>query len=122
MSAFDPLQTFGTCAILEWMKQKTEAEALAEVRRHTTGNRREIESSKYAGCVSCCDVFDVKDIGEWKDEWTSPEKQNRVRRWSAKCPRCGSPTVVGSSTGLLDNQAYLPIMNGIIAEQPRKRR
>jgi hypothetical protein len=104
------------------MKQKTEADVIAEVRRHTIGNRREIEGSKYAGCVSCCAVFDVKDIGDWKDEWTGWEKQNRVKRWSAMCPRCGTPSVVGSSTGLLDDQAYLPIVKHIIAKQPRKRR
>jgi hypothetical protein len=104
------------------MKQKTDAEVIAELRRHSTGNRREIESSKYAGCASCCAVFDVKDIEDWQDEWTAPEKQNRVKRWSAECPRCGSATVVGSSTGLLDDQAYLPIVNGIVARQPTKRR
>jgi hypothetical protein len=104
------------------MKQKTETEVVAEVRRHTTGNRDEIESSKYAGCVSCCDAFNVKEIKEWQDEWTAPENQNRVKRWSAKCPRCGSPTVVGSSTGLLENQAYLPLAQRVLAQQSTKRR
>jgi hypothetical protein len=104
------------------MKQQTEAEALAEAARHSTGNRSEIEASKYAGCLSCCSTFDAKKIIEWRDEWTAPEKQNRVKRWTAKCPRCGKPTVIASSTGLLDNQAYLPVLNHILAGQPKKRR
>ena len=81
------------------MQQKTEAEVLAEVRRHTTGNRSEIEASKYAECVSCLESYPAKDVREWKDEWTSPEKRNRLKRWSAKCPRCGKPSVIGDATG-----------------------
>jgi hypothetical protein len=104
------------------MRQKTEAEMVAEVRRHTTGNRDEIESSKYAGCVACCAVFDSKEVEQWQDEWNAPDKQNRVKRWTAKCPRCGSPSLVGSSTGLLDDQAYLPVVSHIVAQQPTKRR
>jgi hypothetical protein len=104
------------------MRQKTKAELMAEVRRHTTGNRREIESSKYAGCINCCAVFDARDVEAWQDEWNTPDRQNRVKRWTAKCPRCGSPGVVGSSTGLLDDQAYLPVVNHIVAEQQTKRR
>jgi hypothetical protein len=104
------------------MRQKSEAEALAEAQGHSTGNRGEIESSKYAGCVSCCATFDVKEIKEWKDEWDAPEKQNRVKRWTAKCPHCGKSSVVGSSTGLLDNEAYLPTMRHILSLQPGKRR
>ena len=104
------------------MKQKTDTEWLAEMRRHTIGNRHEIESSKYGGCVSCCAAFGAKEIVDWQDEWNAPEKQNRVKRWTAKCPRCGSPTVVGSSSGLLDDQAYLPTMSIFVARQPAKRR
>jgi hypothetical protein len=104
------------------VKQKTEAEALAEAERHSTGNRHEIEASKYAGCLSCCSKFDVDEIVDWRDEWTAPEKHNRAKRWTAKCPRCGKPTVVGSSTGLLENQAYLPGLNHMLASQPKKRR
>jgi hypothetical protein len=103
------------------MRQKSEAEALAEVQRHSTGNRGEIESSKYAGCVSCCATFDVKEIEEWKDEWDAPERQNRVKRWTAICPRCGKSTVVGSTTGLLENQAYLPTMRHFLSQQSSKR-
>jgi hypothetical protein len=102
--------------------QQTEAEAVAEATRHSTGNRREIESSKFAGCLSCCRSFDVKLVVDWQDEWTSPEKQNRVHRWSAKCPHCGRATVIGSSTGLLDRPEYLPVMNFYLERQPKKRR
>jgi len=96
---------------LHLMKQKSEAELLAEFDRHSTGNRDEIEASKYAGCAGCCATFDAKDVQAWQDEWSTPEKQNRVKRWTAKCPSCGKPSVIGSSTGLLDNQAYLPVVN-----------
>jgi hypothetical protein len=104
------------------MRQKSDTEVLAEARRHSAGNQGELETSKYAGCFSCCATFDVKDVIAWKDEWNAPEKQNRVKRWTAKCPRCGKPTVVGSSTGLLDDQSYLPVVNHIVARQPIKRR
>jgi hypothetical protein len=104
------------------MKEQTEAEALVEAARHSTGNRQQIEASKYAGCLSCCATFDASEIVDWQDEWTAPEKQNRVRRWTAKCPRCRKPTVIGSATGLLDNQAYLPVVSDMLARQPKKRR
>jgi hypothetical protein len=103
------------------MKQQTEAEVLAEVRRHTTGNRQVIEESKFAGCVRCCARFDADEITEWQDEWNAPEKQNRVVRWSAKCPRCGQPSVVGSSTGLLDDPAYEPTVKLILERAPTRR-
>ena len=98
------------------MKQKTEAEVLSEVRRHTTGNRAEIEASKYAECVSCLEGYPAKEVQHWKDEWTSPEKQNRVKRWSAKCPHCGEATVIGDSTGLL-SQHYAVVVHHIIQQQ-----
>jgi len=103
------------------MKQQTDAEVLAEVRRHTTGNRKEIETSKFAGCVTCCIRFSTDEIVAWQDEWNAPEKQNRVHRWTAQCPRCGQPTVVGSSTGLLDDQAYEPVVKLIIERSARRR-
>jgi hypothetical protein len=103
------------------VKQKTEAEVLAEVRRHTTGNRSEIEASKYAGCVACLKSFPAKKVQTWKDEWTSPEKQNRVKRWSAKCPNCGEATVIGDSTGLL-SQHYAVVVHDIIERQKSQRR
>ena len=122
VSDFDPLRTLEIWAIFEPMEQQTESEALAEAMRHSTGNRQEIEASKYAGCLSCCTTFDARDIVDWQDEWTAPEKRNRVQRWTAKCPRCGRPMVIGSVTGLLDNQAYLPVVSDMLARQPNKRR
>jgi len=50
----------------------------------------------------------------WHDEWNAPEKQNRVQRWTALCPRCHQPSVIGSSTGLLDDQAYEPVVKLVI--------
>ena len=96
------------------MRQKTEAEVVAEARRHTVGNRDEIEASDFAGCVSCCARFEADEIADWHDEWARPEKQNVVRRWTAKCPRCGQLSVIGSSTGLLDDQAYEPVVKLLI--------
>lgn len=103
------------------MKQLTQAEALAEMRRHTTANRAEIEASKQAECVSCLDVFAAKAVKDWHDEWTSPEKQNTVKRWKAKCPNCGKPTVVGDASGLL-TQHYSVVIHDLIAEQNTQRR
>ena len=104
------------------MKQKAVAETLAEAAAHSTGNRAEIEASKLAGCFSCCATFNADEVKEWSDEWNAPEKQNRVRRWTARCPRCGKTTVIGSSTGLLDNQGYLPALKHLIGSQPKKPR
>lgn len=104
------------------MKQKTVAEVLAEAASNSRGNRQEVEASKYAGCLSCCSMFDASEVVDWRDEWIGSEKRNRGKRWTAKCPRCGQPTVIGSSTGLLDNQAYLPMLNHMRTNLPRKRR
>jgi hypothetical protein len=101
------------------MKQKSEEELLTEFDRHSTGNRDEIEVSKYAGCAACCSTFDAKDVRAWQDEWVAPEKQNRVKRWTAQCPSCGQPSVIGSSTGLLENPAYLPVVNHILNSKRR---
>ena len=96
------------------MRQRTDTEIVAEVKQHTIGNRQAIETSRIAGCVSCCARYDAEEVTVWKDEWNAPEKQNRVRRWTAKCPRCGQPTMIGSSTGLLDDQAYEPVVKLIL--------
>jgi hypothetical protein len=103
------------------MKQITEAEALAEAIAHSVGNRHEIETSEYAGCFTCCATFDCSEVQEWRDEWTTAEKQNRARRWTAICPRCAAPTVIGSSTGLLEDQGYLPILQSVMERQLKRR-
>jgi len=115
MSASDPLADISDMVEHRGMKQKTEAEVLSEAARHSTGNRQELEVSKYAGCFSCCATFGVKEVVDWRDEWTAPEMQNRVKRWTAKCPRCGKHTVIGSHSGLLDDQAYLPIVKHMLS-------
>jgi hypothetical protein len=112
--ASTPLADISQLGNLHPMKQKTQAEALAEAAQCSTGNRQEIEASKYAGCLSCCSTFDAKEVVDWRDEWIAAEKQNRVKRWTAKCTRCGKPTVIPSSTGLLEDQAYLPILNDML--------
>lgn len=66
------------------MKQKSEAEAMAEAAGHSTGSRQEIEASTYCGCLSCSARFDANEVVDWRHEWAAPEKQNRVKRWAAK--------------------------------------
>jgi Zn finger protein HypA/HybF involved in hydrogenase expression len=94
---------------------------LAEVQQHTTGNRAEIEASKRAECISCLENFAAKEVREWRDEWTSPEKQNRVKRWSAKCPHCGQASVIGDATGLLSHH-YAVVVRDIIERQKSRGR
>jgi hypothetical protein len=94
---------------------------LAEVRQHTSGNRAEIKASERAKCLSCLENFPAKEVQDWKDEWTSPGKQNRVKRWSAKCPRCGRPSVIGDTTGLL-SQHYAVAVRDILERQKSRRR
>ena len=95
--------------------RQTRAELKADVRRHITGNKLEVQASRYAGCVSCCACFDSKDVVEWYDQWISPETSNRVKRWTAICPKRAKRTVIGSGTGLLDDQAFLPYAQDILA-------
>ena len=87
--------------------------AIAEAKEHSTGNRSEIESSRYAGCTSCCAVYASKEVTSWRDEWSRPEHRNRIKRWTAECPRCGCASVIGSASGLLDDEGYLPIIHGL---------
>ena len=96
------------------MKQQSAEQAVSQARSHFRGNKRELEESKRAGCATCCAEFDAKEVTEWHDEWVSPERQNRVKRWTAKCPCCKAPTVIPSASGLLRDEAYLPIVNGLM--------
>ena len=96
------------------MKQISKEQAVTDALRHSTGNRKEIEASRDAECFSCCARFDAHDISDWKDEWTSPERQNRVPRWSAKCPECGKPTVIGDASGLLGKPYYTVIIRDFV--------
>ena len=99
------------------MKQQSVTEMIAEARAHSTGNRKEIEASKWGECFSCCGGFRAKEVTRWKDEWTSPERQNRVPRWSAVCPECGMPTVIGDASGLLGSQHYTVVLKSFINER-----
>jgi hypothetical protein len=99
------------------MRQFSRAELIAEARPHISGNRKEIEQSKWAECASCCAAFDAKSIAEWKDEWVSPETSNRVKRWTAICPKCGEAAVIGSESGLLRDQAYIVLLNHAMFDQ-----
>ena len=99
------------------MKQQSASEMIAEARSHSTGNRLEIERSKFAKCFSCGGSFKSSAVTDWKDEWTAPEKTNRVKRWSAKCPECGAPTVLGDASGLFVAQYYLPVLMSFIEDK-----
>ena len=99
------------------MKQIPKEQAVADALRHSRGNRKEIEASKHAECFSCCAKFAAKNVSDWKDEWTSPERQNRVPRWSAKCSRCGKSTVIGDASGLLVTQYYGVTINHFMQER-----
>jgi hypothetical protein len=99
------------------MKQISKEQAVGDALRHSKGNRKEIEASRLAECFSCCRKFFAKQVSEWKDEWTSPERQNRVPRWTAKCPECGQPTVIGDASGLLGSQYYAVTINHFMQER-----
>ena len=99
------------------MKQIPREQGVADALRHSTGNRKEIEASKHAECFSCCAVFSAREVSEWKDEWTSPERQNRVPRWSAICPECGKATVIGDASGLLGKQYYTVVIRDFMQDR-----
>lgn len=98
---------------------RTVDELLAEAAQHSAGNREEISASRYAGCTSCCAVFNPGDVAFWRDDWITPEQKDRIRRWTAECPRCGHATVIGSASGLLEDQGYLPIVHELALARER---
>jgi hypothetical protein len=81
-------------------------ELAAQVRCHSIGNRDEVEASRHAECLSCLAHFNSRDVVDWHDEWDCPKKQNRVKRWSAKCPKCAAAIVIGDASGLLKDQSF----------------
>lgn len=97
---------------------KTRTEVLTEASEHSTGNRNEVEASRYAGCTSCCAVFGSAEVVSWRDDWVNGDKKQRLKRWTARCPRCDRPTVIGSASGLLEDQAYLPIVHDLTNQEP----
>ena len=103
------------------MKQQSASDMIAEARSHSIGNRAEIECSRYAKCFSCGGSFKASAVADWKDEWTAPEKTNRVKRWSAICPDCGAATVIGDASGLFNVQYYIPVLMSFIEEQHARR-
>ena len=96
------------------MSQISSEELIAQFHSHSRGNREEIEASTGAQCYSCSDVYGAETISEWRDEWVSPETQNRVPRWSAICPTCGQVTVVGDASGLLKDQAAVAVLRSYL--------
>jgi hypothetical protein len=89
-------------------------ELIEQARRHSVGNRKEVEASRACGCFSCVAMFKSKDVVEWHDEWGLPEQENRIRRWSAVCPDCGKPTVLGDASGLpVRDTGYLSTLRHI---------
>ncbi len=97
---------------------KTRTEVLAEASDHSTGNRNVVEASRYAGCTSCCAVFGSTEVVSWRDEWVNSEQKHSMKRCTARCPRCDRPTVIGSASGLLEDQAYLAIVHDLTNRGP----
>ena len=98
------------------MRQIPTSELIAEARSHMRGNRKEIEQSNRAECASCCAAFDAKSVKDWKDEWVGPDTSNRVKRWTAICPKCGETSVIGSASGIIRDQAYIVILHDAMSQ------
>ncbi len=86
-------------------------------RSHSRGNKKQLEASRGAECFGCSRAFAAKAVVDWRDEWVSPETNNRVPRWTALCPECGEPTVIGDASGLLEDQAFVAIVRHMLNEE-----
>lgn len=71
--------------------------------KHTTGNRKELENSKKAGCYYCLDIFEPTDIWEWIHSGESDE--------FPMCPYCGIDSVFGDASGYPVTKVFLREMN-----------
>ena len=77
-------------------------EEILKILAHTKGNEIDILRSKKCGCAFCSSIFDAREVKDWVNE-------NEAT--SARCPRCGSPYVIGDAAMEgLDKKTLSPIV------------
>lgn len=79
---------------------------------HTANNRAEIEASKLCGCFHCVWVFPPTEIVAWTGlDMENFDKPDTANAETALCPRCGSESVIGDSSGYEINPTFLSRMH-----------
>lgn len=74
-------------------------ETLQAAHMHCAGHRGELLASDVCGCFDCRQTYPPSEIEHWIEE-TRGELAQRSDPWTARCPRCGTDSVLGSASGL----------------------
>ena len=86
---------------------------------HSYMNRDEIERSELCGCFSCLAQFLSSDIYLWSDSIDEEDEEPgairpsdaKFRGFTAVCPCCEEPSVIGSASGASISENFLREVN-----------
>ena len=85
---------------------------LLAAHRHATNNRAEIEASRLCGCFDCMQIYPADEVVAWSgfdlDSFNNPDAAPPE---TALCPRCGSESVIGDTSGHAIKLVFLQRMN-----------
>ena len=70
---------------------------------HSIRHRAEIEASTVCGCFYCLATFQPSDVCDWIDGTEEAPV-------TARCPRCGIDSVIGSASGYPITEQFLRAM------------
>ena len=71
-----------------------------DAHKHSSRHRSALETSDSCGCYFCFRTFVVGDVIRWIDD-----------NQTALCPKCGIDAVIGSSSGIRLDDAFLRRMH-----------
>ena len=71
--------------------------------RHSIRHREALLASERCGCFYCGAIFPPADIKDWTDDWEGVGQ-------TARCPRCGIDSVIGSEAGYPVTPEFLAAM------------
>ena len=72
------------------------------VHQYCTGNHPMLSKDKLCGCFYCLEIYSPKEIIHWIEETSG---------LTALCPRCGTDSVIGESSGYPITEDFLKDMN-----------
>ena len=85
---------------------------LLAARRHAQHNQVELESSVRCGCFYCLQIYSPQDIVAWSGlEVSDFENPDSACAGTALCPRCGSESVIGDTSGISIDHEFLNRMH-----------
>lgn len=97
---FVELRAFGASSTLARSPRET---SLRDAHAHAAGHRAELAASRFCGCFHCCAVFHFAELREWIPGATAATD-------TARCPRCGVDSVLGSRSMFPIDRAFLDAM------------